>query len=49
MEGEREGQGVRDGVTNKEKQSVEHECLRDFAWLERNKRVYMDTWKETEK
>lgn len=27
------GQGVRDGVTNKEKQSVEHECLQDFAWL----------------
>ncbi len=33
MEGEREGQGLRDGVTNKKKQSVEHECLQDFAWL----------------
>ena len=42
-------QGVRDGVTNKEKQSVEHECLRDSAWLESKRRVYMDTWKETEK
>lgn len=49
MEGEREGQGVRDGVTNKGKQSVEHGCLQDFAWLERKKRVYLDTCKETEK
>lgn len=40
--------GVRDGVTNKEKQSVEHECLQDFAWLERKKGVNMDTWKEAE-
>lgn len=31
MEGEREGQGVREAVTNKKKQSVEHECLQDFA------------------
>ena len=34
-EREREGQGLRKGVTNKGKQSVEHECLQDFAWLER--------------
>ena len=32
IEGEREGQGVRSGVTNKEKQSVEHESLQDVAW-----------------
>lgn len=31
MEGEREGQGVRDGVTTKKKQSVAHECLQDFV------------------
>lgn len=49
MEGEREAHGVRDGIANKEKQSVEHERLQDFAWAERKKRLYMDTWKETEK
>lgn len=49
IEGEREGQGVRSGVTNKEKQSVEHECLQDVAWLERKRRVYMATWKEMER
>lgn len=40
---------MREGVTNKEKQSIEHECLQDFAWPERKKGVYMDTWKEAEK
>lgn len=34
---------MRDGVTNKEKRSIEHECLQDFAWQERKKRVCTDT------
>lgn len=37
------GTGVRDGVTNKEKQSIEQKCLQDFAWQERRQRVYTDT------
>lgn len=49
MVGEREGKGVREGVTNKRKQSIEHECLQDFAWIEWQGRVYMDTWKEAER
>lgn len=40
---------MRDGVTNKKKRSIEHECLQDFARLERKKGVYMDTWKEASK
>lgn len=39
---------MRDGVTNKEKQSIEQKCLQDFAWQERKQRVYTDT-KEREK
>lgn len=34
---------MRDGVTNKEKQSIEQKCLQDFAWQERKQRVYTDT------
>lgn len=51
MEGERgetRGRGVRDGVTNKRKQSVEHERPQDFGY--RGRKEF--TWileKETEK
>jgi len=33
-------EGEMEGISNKGKQSVEHECLQDFAWLERKKGVY---------
>lgn len=42
-------QEVRDGVTNKKKPSIEHECLQDFPWLERPGRVYKDILKRDRK
>ena len=40
---------MRDGVTNKKKPRVEHECLQDFPWLQRPERVYRDILKKETK